>query len=90
VVSFSVVIVTHGREDLLMKCLDSLQPGIENWQLIIFWNGVRLLIVIEIIQRIPVESEAHELFDWILRRLVKPIRLHIRMMETSLFILSKS
>jgi GT2 family glycosyltransferase len=42
VVSFSVVIVTHGREDLLMKCLDSLQPGIENWQLIIFANGLEL------------------------------------------------
>jgi glycosyltransferase involved in cell wall biosynthesis len=39
VVSFSVIIVTHGREELLMKCLDSLKPGVESWQLIILANG---------------------------------------------------
>ncbi len=39
VVSFSVLIVTHGREELLMKCLDSLKPRVENWQLIILANG---------------------------------------------------
>jgi glycosyltransferase involved in cell wall biosynthesis len=39
VVSFSVIIVTHGREELLLKCLDSLQSGIENQELIILANG---------------------------------------------------
>ncbi len=42
VVSFSVLIVTHGREELLMKCLDSLHPGVENWQLILLANGKEL------------------------------------------------
>lgn len=38
-VSFSVLIITHGREDLLLKCLDSLRPPIEKWQLILVTNG---------------------------------------------------
>lgn len=38
-VSFSVLIVTHGREELLMKCLNSLTPPTENWQLIMVANG---------------------------------------------------
>ncbi len=38
-VSFSVLIVTHGREELLMKCLNSLTPPVENWQLILLANG---------------------------------------------------
>ncbi len=38
-VSFSVLIVTHGREELLMKCLNSLTPPTDNWQLIILANG---------------------------------------------------
>jgi glycosyltransferase involved in cell wall biosynthesis len=42
VVSFSVLIVTHGREELLTKCLDSLKSGVENWQLIIVANGKAL------------------------------------------------
>ena len=41
-VSFSVIIVTHGREELLMKCLDSLRPLTTNWQLIIVPNGKEL------------------------------------------------
>ncbi len=41
-VSFSVLIVTHGREELLMKCLDSLTPPVENWQLILLANGKEL------------------------------------------------
>lgn len=41
-VSFSVLIVTHGREELLIKCLDSLRPEIENWQLILLENGREL------------------------------------------------
>lgn len=41
-VSFSVIIVTHGREDLLMKCLDSLRPTGSNWQLILVANGKKL------------------------------------------------
>jgi GT2 family glycosyltransferase len=40
VVSFSVLIITHGREELLLKCLDSLRPQIEKWQLIIVANGI--------------------------------------------------
>lgn len=41
-VSFSVLIITHGREDQLLKCLDSLRPPVENWQLIIVANGMAL------------------------------------------------
>ncbi len=41
-VSFSVLITTHGREDLLIKCLDSLHPPVENWQLIIIANDNNL------------------------------------------------
>lgn len=41
-VSFSVLIVTHGREELLMKCLDSLTPPVQNWQLILLANGKEL------------------------------------------------
>lgn len=41
-VSFSVIIVTHGREDLLMKCLDSLRPEGVTWQLILVANGKKL------------------------------------------------
>jgi glycosyltransferase involved in cell wall biosynthesis len=42
VVSFSVLIITHGREELLLKCLDSLRPPAEKWQLIIVANGLPL------------------------------------------------
>lgn len=38
-VSFSVIIVTHGREELLMKCLDSLRPGTTPWELVLMCNG---------------------------------------------------
>ena len=41
-VSFSVLIITHGREELLLKCLDSLRPPVEKWQLIIVANGLPL------------------------------------------------
>lgn len=41
-VSFSVIIVTHGREDLLIKCLDSLKPQSVTWQLILVANGKNL------------------------------------------------
>lgn len=46
-VSFSVIIITHGREEQLMKCLDSLQPPVSHWQLIILGNGVELSSVIK-------------------------------------------
>jgi glycosyltransferase involved in cell wall biosynthesis len=39
VVSFSVIIVTHGREELLSKCLDSLRPRFDDWQLVLVANG---------------------------------------------------
>jgi hypothetical protein len=42
VVSFSVIIVTHGREELLSKCLDSLRPGVDDWQLVLVANGKEL------------------------------------------------
>jgi glycosyltransferase involved in cell wall biosynthesis len=42
VVSFSVLIIAQGREELLLKCLDSLHPSIENWQLILVANGMTL------------------------------------------------
>lgn len=38
-VSFSVVIISHGQEDQLQKCLGSLRPGIENGQIILVGNG---------------------------------------------------
>lgn len=38
-VSFSVLIITHGREELLLKCLDSLRPPSRDWQLILVANG---------------------------------------------------
>ena len=41
-VSFSVIIVTHGREELLSKCLDSLRPGFDDWQLVLVANGKEL------------------------------------------------
>ena len=41
-VSFSVIIVTHGREELLSKCLDSLRPGVDDWQLVLVANGKEL------------------------------------------------
>ena len=41
-VSFSALIITHGREELLMKCLDSLRAPVENWELILFANGKSL------------------------------------------------
>ncbi len=39
---FSLLIITHGREELLSKCLNSLQIGQEDWQLIIVANGQKL------------------------------------------------
>ncbi len=36
---FTAIIVTHGREELLSKCLDSLRPGFPDWQLILLGNG---------------------------------------------------
>ncbi len=36
---FTAIIVTHGREELLLKCLDSLRPGFNDWQLILLGNG---------------------------------------------------
>lgn len=41
-VSFSVLIITHGREELLLKCLDSLRPVGASWQLILVANGISL------------------------------------------------
>lgn len=46
-VSFSVIIVTHGREELLIKCLDSLNFSEVNWQLIIVANGEELPALIQ-------------------------------------------
>ena len=40
--SFSVIIVTHGRTELLIKCLDSLNFPDANWQLILIANGEEL------------------------------------------------
>ncbi len=40
--SFSLLSITHGREELLWKCLSSLGPWDENWQLVIVANGARL------------------------------------------------
>jgi glycosyltransferase involved in cell wall biosynthesis len=42
VVSFSVIIVTHGRTELLIKCLESLSFPNEEWQLILIANGEEL------------------------------------------------
>lgn len=39
---FSVLIITHGREELLSKCLDSLQFSQEDWQLVLVANGAEL------------------------------------------------
>ncbi len=41
VVSFSVLIITHGREELLIKCLESLRPGLP-FELVLFANGLPL------------------------------------------------
>lgn len=41
VVSFSVLIITHGREELLTKCLDSLRPAAP-FELVLFANGLPL------------------------------------------------
>ncbi|MES2527113.1 MAG: glycosyltransferase [Bdellovibrionota bacterium] len=40
-VSFSVLIITHGREELLTKCLDSIRPGV-SFELVLFANGLPL------------------------------------------------
>ncbi len=40
-VSFSVLIITHGREELLIKCLESLRPATP-FELILFANGLPL------------------------------------------------
>jgi glycosyltransferase involved in cell wall biosynthesis len=42
VISFSVLIITHGREELLTKCLDSMSWGEQSWQLVMVANGQRL------------------------------------------------
>jgi glycosyltransferase involved in cell wall biosynthesis len=42
VVSFSVLIITHGRKELLMKCLQSLKILEGEWQLILLSNGEAL------------------------------------------------
>ncbi len=41
-VSFSIIIVTHDREKLLSKCLDSLRQVQSNWQLVLVANGKEL------------------------------------------------
>ncbi|MFL5783357.1 MAG: glycosyltransferase [Bacteriovoracaceae bacterium] len=41
VVSFSVLIITHGREELLLKCLDSLRAA-PPFELVLFANGLPL------------------------------------------------
>ncbi len=41
-ISFSVLIITHDREELLSKCLDSLKAFTGHWQLIIVANGLPL------------------------------------------------
>lgn len=40
-VSFSVLIITHGREELLTKCLESLRPAAP-FELVLFANGLPL------------------------------------------------
>lgn len=40
--SFTVIILSHGREELLSKCLDSLRSSAENWQLILVTNEIGL------------------------------------------------
>lgn len=40
-VSFSVLIITHGREELLLKCLESLRPAAP-FELVLFANGLPL------------------------------------------------
>ena len=40
--SFSVLIIANGQDDLLLKCLESLNPQVDNWQLIIVANGTVL------------------------------------------------
>jgi glycosyltransferase involved in cell wall biosynthesis len=42
VISFSVIIITHGREDLLLKCLESLNQFSGEWELILIENGQKL------------------------------------------------
>lgn len=44
--TFSVLIISHGREELLLKCLDSLRPPVSEWQLILVGNGLPLSEVI--------------------------------------------
>jgi glycosyltransferase involved in cell wall biosynthesis len=39
VFSFTVIILTYGREELLTKCLDSLRPTDVSWELILVANG---------------------------------------------------
>lgn len=42
VVVITVIIITHGREELLSKCLDSLPDGTVEWQLVLVANGKQL------------------------------------------------
>jgi glycosyltransferase involved in cell wall biosynthesis len=42
VISYSVIIITHGREDLLLKCLESLNQFSGEWELILIENGQKL------------------------------------------------
>lgn len=41
-VSLSIIIVTQGREELLLKCLDSLRPDIPECQIVLLSNGKEL------------------------------------------------
>ncbi|HXH76576.1 MAG TPA: glycosyltransferase [Bacteriovoracaceae bacterium] len=38
-VLFTILIISHGHEELLSKCLDSINPGREDWEIIIVANG---------------------------------------------------
>jgi glycosyltransferase involved in cell wall biosynthesis len=38
-VTLSILIISQGREELLKKCLDSLNPPLDNWEIIIVANG---------------------------------------------------
>lgn len=55
-ISFSALIIAQGKEELLTKCLDSLRPNGEKWQLVIVANGQRLSEEFEAyLREMPVE-----------------------------------
>lgn len=40
--SFTVIIVSQGHDERLMKCLETLRPGVQDWELLIVSNGKAL------------------------------------------------